>query len=83
MVELDWKSVMKITAQRLSCARLGRHPSGVGAGDHTRPDQGRRGPRRSGGEDRGQATGTVIREDGGRPKLRGERRIGKRRCQDI
>ena len=58
-------------------------PSGVGAGDHSGPDQGRRRPSRGRGPDRGQASGAGLRETAGRPGLPGERGLGERGRQGI
>ena len=52
-------------------------------GHHPGPDQGRRGPRRGGGENRGQASGAVIGEGGGRQEFPGERRVGQIVRQDL
>ena len=58
-------------------------PGGVGEGHHPGPDQGRSGPRRGGGENRGQASGAVIGEGEGRQEVPGERRVRQRRGQDL
>ena len=58
-------------------------PGGVGAGHHPGPDQGRRGPRRGRGEERGQAAGAVIGEGEGGQGLPGERWVSQCRRQDV
>ena len=55
----------------------------VGAGDHPGPDQGRRGPRRGRGQNRGQAPGAGLREDTSREGLPGRRQVGQRGRQNL